>query len=226
MLLQIPALLDSGQVRSMRARLDAAAWRDGRMTAGHQSALAKANRQLPQDDATARELSADVLRALERNSRFISGTLPLHVYPPLFNRYEAGMSFGGHVDNAIRQIPGTPHRVRTDISATVFLSEPGEYDGGELVIEDTFGTHPVKLAAGDMVVYPSSSVHRVLPVTRGARTAAFFWIQSMIRDDGDRRLLFNLDTSIQELTQSGANADTVIQLTACYHNLLRRWGEI
>jgi PKHD-type hydroxylase len=206
--------------------LDAAAWGDGRMTAGHQSALAKANRQLPQDDGTARELSSEVLRALERNARFVSGTLPLHVYPPLFNRYEAGMSFGGHVDNAIRHIPGTPHRVRTDISATVFLSEPGEYDGGELVIEDTFGTHSVKLPAGDMVVYPSSSVHRVLPVTRGARTAAFFWIQSMIRDDGDRRLLFNLDTSIQQLTLSGANADTVIQLTACYHNLLRRWGEI
>lgn len=226
MLLQIPALLDSGQVRSMRARLDVAAWGDGRMTAGHQSALAKANRQLSQDDATARELSEEVLRALERNARFVSVTLPLHVFPPLFNRYEAGMSFGGHVDNAIRQIPGTPHRVRTDISATVFLSEPGEYDGGELVIEDTFGTHSVKLAAGDMVVYPSSSVHRVLPVTRGARTAAFFWIQSMIRDDGDRRLLFNLDTSIQELTQSGAKSDTIVQLTACYHNLLRRWGEL
>ena len=160
MLLQIPALLDSDQVRSMRARLDAASWGDGRMTAGHQSALAKVNRQLPQDDGTARELGGEVLRALERNARFISGTLPLHVFPPLFNRYEAGMSFGGHVDNAIRQIPGTPHRVRTDISATVFLSEPGEYDGGELVIEDTFGTHSVKLAAGDMVVYPSSSVHR------------------------------------------------------------------
>ena len=226
MLLHIPALLDSGQVRSMRSRLDAASWGDGRMTAGHQSALAKANRQLPQEDVTARELSSEVLRALERNARFIIGTLPLHVYPPLFNRYEAGMSFGGHVDNAIRQIPGTPHRVRTDISATVFLSEPGEYDGGDLLIEDTFGTHSVKWAAGDMVVYPSSSVHRVLPVTRGARTAAFFWIQSMVRDDADRRLLFNLDTSIQELTQSGANAATLVQLTACYHNLLRRWGEV
>ena len=210
----------------MRTRLDGAAWGDGRMTAGHQSALAKANRQLPHDDVTARELSEEVLRALERNALFISGTLPLHVFPPLFNRYETGMNFGGHVDNAVRQIPGTPHRVRTDISATVFLSEPGEYDGGELVIEDTYGTHSVKLAAGDMVVYPSSSVHRVLPVTRGARTAAFFWIQSMVRDDGDRRLLFNLDTSIQELTQSGANADTLVQLTACYHNLLRRWGEL
>ncbi len=226
MLLQIPGLLDSDQIRSMRARLDAASWGDGRVTAGHQSALAKVNRQLPQEDATARELSGEVLRALERNARFISGTLPLHVFPPLFNRYEAGMSFGGHVDNAIRQIPGTPHRLRTDISATVFLSEPGEYDGGELVIEDTFGTHSVKWPAGDMVVYPSSSVHRVLPVTRGVRTAAFFWVQSMVRDDGDRRLLFNLDTSIQELTQSGANADTLTQLTACYHNLLRRWGEI
>ncbi len=226
MLLQIAALLGPDQIRSMRARLDAAVWGDGGITAGHLSTQVKANRQLAQDDATARELSDEVLRALERNPRFISGTLPRHVYPPLFNRYEAGMSFGGHVDNAIRQIPGTPHRLRTDISATVFLSEPAEYDGGELVVEDTYGTHAVKVAAGDMVVYPSSSVHRVLPVTRGARVAAFFWIQSMVRDDGDRRLLFNLDTSIQELTQSGANADAVIRLTACYHNLLRRWGEL
>ena len=226
MLLHIPALLGPDQLRSLCARLNTAAWGDGRVTAGHLSAQVKVNRQLPQEDATARELSDEVLRALERNPRFISGTLPRHVYPPLFNRYEAGMSFGGHVDNAIRQIPGTPHRLRTDISATVFLSEPGEYDGGELVIEDTYGTHSVKFVAGDMVLYPSSSVHRVLPVTRGVRTAAFFWIQSMIRDDADRRLLFDLDVSIQELTQAGANPDAVIRLTACYHNLLRRWSEL
>ena len=226
MLLQIGALLDPDQIRCLRARLDAAVWDDGRMTAGPLSAQVKANRQLPQDDPAARELSDEVLRALERSPRFISGSLPRHVYPPLFNRYEPGMSFGSHVDNAIRQIPGTPHRLRTDISATVFLSEPGEYDGGELVIEDTYGTHSVKFAAGDMVLYPSSSVHRVLPVTRGVRTAAFFWIQSMIRDDADRRLLFDLDTSIQELTLAGANSAAVIRLTACYHNLLRRWGEL
>ena len=226
MLLQIGALLVPDQIRLLRSRLDAAVWDDGRLTAGHLSAQVKANRQLPQEDPTARELSDEILRALERSPRFISGALPRHVYPPLFNRYEPGMSFGGHVDNAIRQIPGTPHRLRTDISATVFLSEPGEYDGGELVIEDTYGTHSVKFAAGDMVLYPSSSVHRVLPVTRGVRTAAFFWIQSMIRDDADRRLLFDLDVSIQELTQAGANPDAVIRLTACYHNLLRRWGEL
>ena len=226
MLLQIGALLVPDQIRLLRSRLDAAVWDDGRLTAGHLSTQVKANRQLPQEDATARELSDEVLRALERSPRFISGALPRHVYPPLFNRYEPGMSFGGHVDNAIRQIPGTPHRLRTDISATVFLSEPDDYDGGELVIEDTYGTHSVKFAAGDMALYPSSSVHRVLPVTRGVRTAAFFWIQSMIRDDADRRLLFDLDLSIQELTQTGANSDAVVRLTACYHNLLRRWGEL
>ena len=226
MLITIPQVLSADQIAHARRTLASAEWVDGRVTAGHLSAQVKVNRQLPQEDATARELSDEVLRALERNPRFISGTLPRHVYPPLFNRYEAGMSFGGHVDNAIRQIPGTPHRLRTDISATVFLSEPGEYDGGELVIEDTYGTHSVKFAAGDMVLYPSSSVHRVLPVTRGVRTAAFFWIQSMIRDDADRRLLFDLDVSIQELTQAGANPDAVIRLTACYHNLLRRWSEL
>jgi len=226
MLVHIEALLSPDQIAAMRHRLERAPWGDGRATAGHQSARVKSNVQLPQDDATAREMSAQILRALERSERFISAALPRHVYPPLFNRYEAGMSFGAHVDNAIRQIPGTPHRLRTDLSATLFLSAPEEYDGGELEIEDTYGSHSVKLAAGDLMVYPSSSVHRVLQVARGVRTAAFFWIQSMIRDPSDRRLLFDLDTSIRELTQAGGRDEAIVRLTACYHNLLRRWGDV
>jgi PKHD-type hydroxylase len=166
------------------------------------------------------------LRALERSALFVSAALPRHVYPPLFNRYESGMSFGAHVDNAVRQIPGTPHRLRTDLSATLFLNEPDEYDGGELVIEDTYGPQSVKLAAGDLVVYSADSVHRVLPVTRGARTAAFFWMQSMVRDDGARTLLHELDTSIRALTYAGTPGESLIRLTACYHNLLRRWADL
>ena len=226
MLLHIEALLAPDQVAAMRHRLERAPWEDGRATAGHQSAQVKANVQLPEDTDVARELSEQVLRALERSERFISATLPRHVYPPLFNRYEAGMSFGAHVDNAVRQIPGTPHRLRTDLSATLFLSGPQEYDGGELVIEDTFGSHSVKLPAGDLMVYPSSSVHRVLKVWRGARTAAVFWIQSMIRDDRDRHLLFDLDTSIRDLGRAGGLNESTVRLTACYHNLLRRWGDV
>jgi PKHD-type hydroxylase len=226
MLAHISGLLTQDQVMAMRARLNRAAFSDGRITAGHQSAQVKSNLQLPQNDAVARELSDEVLRALERNPLFISATLPRHVYPPLFNRYEAGMHFGAHVDNAVRQIPGTPLRLRTDISATLFLSAPEEYEGGELIIEDSYGEHSAKLAAGDLVVYPSSSVHRVLAVTRGARTAAFFWIQSMVRDDGDRRLLYELDASIRELTQAGGSQEVTVRLTACYHNLLRRWSEL
>jgi PKHD-type hydroxylase len=156
----------------------------------------------------------------------VSSALPRHVYPPLFNRYESGMTFGAHVDNAVRQIPGTPHRLRTDLSVTLFLNSPDEYDGGELLIEDTYGSQSIKLAAGDMVVYPSSSIHRVLPVTRGTRTAAFFWIQSMVRDDGARTLLYELDTSIRELARDGARNESLLRLTACYHNLLRRWADL
>ncbi len=174
MLVHIPHLLAQDEVAAMQSRLEAAPWADGRLTAGHQSALAKTNLQLPQEDAAARALGEEVLRALEKSPRFISATLPRRVYPPLFNRYDTAMSFGAHVDNAIRQIPGTPHRMRTDISATLFLSAPEQYDGGELIIEDTYGTQSVKHAAGDLVVYPATSVHRVLPVTRGTRTAAFF----------------------------------------------------
>jgi PKHD-type hydroxylase len=225
-LVHIPQLLAHDQVAAMQSRLDGAMWADGRLTAGHQSAQAKTNLQLPPEDAAARELGEEVLRALERSPRFISATLPRRVYPPLFNRYDTAMSFGAHIDNAIRQIPGTPHRMRTDISATLFLSAPEQYDGGELIIEDTYGTHSVKHAAGDLVVYSATSVHRVVPVTRGTRTAAFFWIQSMVRDDGDRALLFDIDNSVRELTRTGGQSESIVRLTACYHNLLRRWGDV
>jgi PKHD-type hydroxylase len=222
----IPGLLTPEQLASMRAQMAMAVWEDGRATAGHQSAQVKTNEQLQQGDPLARELGTQVLRALEQSPLFISAALPLHVFPPLFNRYSPGMKFGSHVDNAVRQIPGTAHRLRTDLSATVFLSEPEAYDGGELVIEDTYGEHSVKLAAGSMVVYPSSSLHRVLPVTRGIRTASFFWIQSMVRDDSARTLLFELDASIRDLTRTGAQSESIVRLTACYHNLLRRWAEL
>jgi PKHD-type hydroxylase len=225
MIVRIASVLSAEELVAIRARLDGAAWEDGRLTAGFQSAQVKTNLQVPQNAVIAREAGDTVLRALERNAAFISATLPRHVYPPLFNRYGAGMSFGAHVDNAVRQIPGTHHRLRTDISATLFLSAPHEYDGGELVIEDTYGAHPVKLAAGDLVVYPASSLHRVEPVTRGVRSAAFFWIQSMVRDDADRTLLFELDTAIRDLTVKAADRAALVRLTACYHNLLRRWAD-
>jgi PKHD-type hydroxylase len=226
MIVRIVSVLSADELAAIRTRLEGGAWADGRATAGYQSAQVKDNLQLPHNDAAAREAGDAVLRALERSPLFVSAVLPHHVFPPLFNRYGVGMSFGNHVDNAVRQIPGTPHRLRTDVSATLFLSAPEEYDGGELIVEDTFGAHSIKLAAGDMVVYPSSSLHRVLPITRGVREAAFFWVQSMVRDDGDRTLLFDLDTSIQELTAQGADRDAVVRLTNCYHNLLRRWAQI
>jgi PKHD-type hydroxylase len=224
MIVRIERLLSSEQLSDIRRRIDGAAWADGRLTAGHQSAQVKFNLQLPQNEPGAREAGDIVLRALEASPDFISAALPRHVYPPLFNRYQSGMAFGAHVDNAVRQIPGTHHRLRTDVSATLFLSDPAEYDGGELAVQDTFGAHSVKLAAGDLVLYPASSVHRVQPVTRGVRTAAFFWIQSMVRDDDARRLLFELDTAIREL--SAADQDPLLRLTGCYHNLLRRWADL
>jgi PKHD-type hydroxylase len=226
MLLQIGAVLTAEQVHSVRRCLTGAAWADGRLTAGYRSAEVKSNLQVPQSDPAAAEPSNLVVRALERNATFVSATLPHHVYPPLFNRYEPGMGFGDHVDNAVRQIPGTPHRLRTDVSATLFLSAPDEYDGGELVIEDLYGAHSVKLAAGDMVVYPASSLHRVAPVTRGTRDAAFFWIQSMVREDSARALLYDMDLSIRELTARGGDARSLLRLTSCYHNLLRRWADL
>jgi PKHD-type hydroxylase len=225
MLLQIPAVLSPDQVALARQRLAAAAWTDGRVTAGHQSAKVKHNLQVAENDPAARALGDLVLGALDRNPLFMSAALPLKVFPPLFNRYEGGQAFGSHVDNAIRQVSGTPHRVRTDLSATLFLSAPEEYDGGELSVEGTYGVHRVKLPAGDMVLYPASSLHQVLPVTRGTRLASFFWIQSMVRDDGARTLLFDLDTAIQAIARDAPDHASVVQLTNVYHNLVRRWAD-
>jgi PKHD-type hydroxylase len=226
MLLQIPDVLDAAQIARCRERLDAADWADGRATAGYQSARAKDNAQLPEDSPVARELGDLVLGALQRSALFVSAALPLKVFPPLFNRYAGGQSFGSHVDNAIRPIRGTPHRVRTDLSATLFISAPDDYDGGELVIEDTYGTHSVKLPAGHMVLYPASSLHLVRPVTRGARVASFFWIQSMVRDDGQRTLLYDLDRAVQSVHRDLPDSAAAVGLTGVYHNLLRRWAEV
>jgi PKHD-type hydroxylase len=228
MLLQIPKVLDSAQLRSLHERLAAARehWVDGRATAGHQGAQVKRNLQIAEDAPIARELADPILAALERNALFISAALPARVYPPLFNRYEGGMHFGGHVDGAVRLVPGSAVRIRTDLSATLFISPPEDYDGGELVIEDTYGAHKVKLPAGDMVLYPASSLHRVAPVTRGARIASFFWVQSMVRDDAQRVLLFDMDMAIVRLTREAPGHEALVALTGCYHNLLRMWAEV
>jgi len=226
MLLQIPDVISAEQVAQARQMLDASQWVDGRVTAGHQSALAKHNLQLPEEHPVARQLGEMIVGALQRNSLFIAAALPLRVFPPLFNKYEAGQSFGNHVDNAIRQVAGTAVRIRTDLSATLFLAEPDEYEGGELLVEDTYGVHSVKLPAGHLVLYPSSSLHNVRAVTRGARIASFFWIQSMLRDDAERTLLFDLDTAIQRLTVDIPDHPAALQLTGVYHNLLRRWADV
>lgn len=226
MLLQIPEVLTADQVKTCLTTLQQAPWADGRVTAGYQSAKAKNNTQLPEDSPQARQLGEMILSALGRNLLFISGALPAKVFPLLFNRYDVNQSFGVHVDNAIRDVRGTPHRVRTDISATLFLSAPDDYDGGELLVDDTYGAHKVKLAAGDMVLYPASSLHRVAPITRGTRLAAFFWIQSMVRSDAQRTLLFDLDSAIQSLTRDVPDHPGLVQLTGTYHNLLRQWAEV
>lgn len=226
MLLTIPNVLTPEQLDHCRARLAAVSWVDGRVTAGHQGAQVKSNRQLPEDSPLARELGDMILAALERHPLFISATLPARVYPPLFNCYGEGQYFGDHIDNAVRLLPGTGMKIRTDISATLFLCDPAEYDGGELLIEDTYGAHSVKLPAGDMVLYPATSLHRVTPVTRGARLASFFWIQSMVRDDAQRTMLFDLDSSIQRLNATDADEMSRVRLTGCYHNLLRMWAEV
>lgn len=225
MLLHIPEVLTSEQLRQSRQLLEEAEWVDGRITAGYQSAKAKNNAQLPEDHPVTRQVGELILAALSGNALFIAAALPLRIFPPLFNRYAGGQSFGNHIDNAIRQIGGSAQRVRTDLSATLFFSSPHEYDGGELVIEDTFGSHSVKLPAGDLVLYPASSLHHVRPVTRGARLASFFWIQSMVRDDGQRRLLFELDGAIQHLHQDLPDHASTVRLTGIYHNLLRRWAD-
>jgi len=226
MLLQVPDVLTAEQVAKAREVLAAAEWIDGRVTAGHQSSRAKDNLQLPEDSPAARELGQMVLAALHRNPLFITAALPLQIFPPLFNRYSGGQSFGTHVDNAIRQVPGTPHRIRTDLSATLFFVNPDEYDGGELVVEDTYGVQSIKLPAGHLVLYPSTSLHHVRPVTRGERVCSFFWIQSMIRSDGDRTLLFDLDTAIRRISHDQPDHPAAVQLTGIYHNLLRRWAEL
>jgi PKHD-type hydroxylase len=226
--LRIPALLNEEQLATVRASLNSeqAPWVDGRVSAGHQGAPVKNNQQLEETSPMARELGNFILAQLERNPLFISAVLPNKVYPPMFNRYGEGMQFGAHVDGSVRMIPGSPQKLRTDLSATLFLSDPQAYDGGELVIESDFGSRTAKLAAGDLIVYSSTLRHRVTAVTRGRRLASVFWIQSLIRDDAQRAQLFELDGTIQRLTQSGADADSLVRLTAHYHGLLRAWTEI
>jgi PKHD-type hydroxylase len=230
MLLTIPDVLSAEQVAQARLALDQAEWIDGKVTAGHQSARTKDNLQVPEGHPVALQLGEMILGALGRNGAFLSAALPLRVFPPLFNRYAGGQSFGTHVDNAIRQVTGTPHRIRTDLSATLFFASPNEYDGGELCIEDTYGVQRVKLPPGALVLYPATSLHHVRPVTRGARLCSFFWVQSMVRDDGQRALLFDLDLAIQrlgrDLPDNAVASQTAVQLTGVYHNLLRQWAEV
>jgi PKHD-type hydroxylase len=226
MLITIPDVLTAAQIDHARRTLSAAEWVDGRVTAGHQSAQAKDNLQIPEGHPAATELGDVILTALGQNPLFISAALPLKVFPPLFNSYGAGQSFGIHVDNAIRHVKGSSHRVRSDLSATLFLTSPEDYDGGELIIEDTYGIHTAKLPLGHMVVYPSSSLHRVEPVTRGRRISSFFWIQSMIRGDAQRTLLFDLDNATQRVNAETPTSPAAVQLTGIYHNLLRQWAEV
>jgi PKHD-type hydroxylase len=226
MLLRVPEVLSPAELARCRAIVEGADWADGKITAGTQSEQVKNNRQLAEDAEASHAARAIVLDALGRSALFITGALPKKTYPPLFNRYDgASNAFGNHIDNSVRTSPITGAWVRTDLSATLFLSEPSEYDGGELVIEDTFGSQSVRLAAGDLILYPASSVHRVEPVTRGCRLAAFFWVESMVRDDAQRRLLFNLDMSILTLRQTDGDTPPVVKLTGCYHNLLRMWAD-
>jgi PKHD-type hydroxylase len=227
MMLQIPQVLTKAQVAEARAVLDAGPWVDGNLTSGFQAARAKANEQLPQDCEAARSVGETILQAVEANPLFVSAALPQVILPPMFNRYGQGMGFKDHVDNAIRRDPVSGRRLRTDLSATLFLAEPDDYDGGELVVNDLYGDHVVKLEAGDMILYPSSSLHHVTPVTRGVRTASFFWIQSLIRDDAKRALLLEMDVAIQRLTrQVEPDDEGILSLTGVYHNLLRQWAEV
>lgn len=226
MMLHIPEVLTRDQVTAMRAALDAANWTDGRATVGPQGAQVKQNRQLPETAPLALELGSVILAALARNLLYVSAALPLRTVPPLFNAYAGGEHYGDHVDGAVRSVPGGQPPLRTDLSCTLFLADPEDYEGGELVVTDTYGTHEVKLPAGDMILYPSSSVHRVEPVTQGVRVCSFFWVQSMVRDDARRSMLLDLDQAIQRLrAQVGDNAE-VVTLTSHYHNLLRMWAEL
>jgi PKHD-type hydroxylase len=227
MLICVPDVLNKAEVAEFRAVMDAAAWEDGRSTAGAQSALVKKNEQLPPNGETARQLGQRIIKALTANALFISAAIPLHIFPPLFNRYGAGHHFGVHVDNAVRGDHQTGMRIRTDLSITLFLSEPDEYDGAELIVEDYYGSHEVKLPAGHLVLYPASSLHMVTPITRGTRVASFFWLQSMIRDAHARSMIFDLDTTIQSLVaRLGRDDSETVRLTGIYHNLIRYWAEV
>ncbi|KPL66837.1 Fe(II)-dependent oxygenase [Erythrobacter sp. SG61-1L] len=225
MLLQIPALFSAEEVREIRALLEGAEWVDGRVTAGHRAVSVKDNLQIPLDHPVARQLGERILERLSVTPLFLAAALPLRILPPRFNRYEGGGTYGNHVDNAVFPVPGTPVRVRTDVSTTIFFSDPDEYEGGELVVEDTFGEKHVKLPAGDAIVYPGSSLHRVTPVTSGTRFASFFWTQSLIRDDRQRRMLFELDSAIQQLTADHPDHPSIDGFTNTYHNLMRGWSE-
>jgi PKHD-type hydroxylase len=225
-LLTVENVLDAAQLAKARQILEQAPWVDGKVTAGHQSIKAKDNQQIPEGHEASEKLGKMILAALGSNQLFLAAALPHRIFPPLFNRYSGGQSFGTHVDNAIRRVQGTPVCVRTDISATLFLAEPEEYDGGELCVEDTYGVKTVKLRAGQMVLYPATSLHHVRPVTRGARVCSFFWIQSMIRDDTQRSLLLDLDLAIQRLNRESPDHPVAVQLTGVYHNLLRQWAEV
>lgn len=226
MLIAIPELLSPEEVAEIRRVIDPAEWVDGNVTSGAQSALAKQNEQLPEGGEAHRRAGAILLDALGRSPLFVEAALPLKVFPPLFNRYGGGQRFGTHVDNAVRIQRGTDFRIRSDLSMTVFLEDPGSYDGGELLIEGQFSEQAAKLPAGHAILYPSSSLHRVEPVTRGTRVASFFWLQSMVRDDGARRILFEMDQAVQRLVATLGNDDrSVIELTGVYHNLLRRWAD-
>ena len=225
-MLHIPEVLTQDEVRDLRRRLDAAEWVDGRSTVGTQGATVKRNRQLDESSDLARSLGETVLRALGRNSLYFAAALPLRTVPPLFNRYESAETYGFHVDGAVRSFPAAPGWLRTDLSATLFLCDPDDYEGGELVVKDLYGEHLVKLPAGDMILYPANSLHCVTPVTRGARVASFFWIQSMIREHGRRQMLFELDQTIQQLRAQLGETEQTLSLTNCYHNLLREWSEL
>lgn len=225
MLVHVPKVLNGETLSLARGLLEKAEWADGKVTAGHQSAQVKRNLQIPEQSPTAAQLRELVLRCLGQSAHFVSAALPQRIFPPLFNRYEGGMSFGSHVDNAVRVSPDTGERIRTDLSATLFLSDPSSYDGGELVVEDTYGSHAIKLPAGDLILYPASSLHHVTPVTRGARLASFFWIQSLVRDPSRRAILFDLDLAVIQLNGEKPASHVSVLLSGVYHNLLRQWIE-
>lgn len=226
MMIKIPDVFSPSEAKILCDKLCAQEWVDGKVTAGLQSAQAKHNSQLPEDNQLGIDIGNEIIRRMTQHATVMSFVLPRRIYPPLFNSYQGGESFGFHIDNAVRGIKDVRERVRTDISATLFLAEPDTYDGGELIVRDTYGEHKVKLPAGHMVLYPGTSMHRVAPVTRGRRVASFFWIESLVREDAQRSLLFDMDVAIQRLTQQDAEEESLIQLTGCYHNLLRMWSDV